>query len=281
MKRTLSLTLALLIILTFAGAALAADSFVFDNFDGRDPKNKPDLAPNGANMWWDNWANLKSSVDNGVLQLQYKPKAYDKEDYDTLEEYYAAAADWMGNWGEAIDMWSLDGIQWCKYLNIRVKGAEGGEEKKLIMDWHPEDSKFFAVRFSDLVLKDGSKAKITKEWQTLTIDLEKSGFPGMTNALHIRAFADCTIFLDDITFTDPVGAIVTTSKDTIMAGISVKESGKPGDLPIKQYIADLSAPATTTANPKTGDNGYILIAVITLILSAGAFTILKVRKSRA
>ena len=44
----------------------------------------------------------------------------------------------MGNWGEAVNMWALDGISYCKYLTIRVKGAEGGEENKLIMDWHPK-----------------------------------------------------------------------------------------------------------------------------------------------
>ena len=162
------------------------------------------------------------------------------EDYDSEEDYYAHAADWMGNWGEAVNMWAMDGISWCKYLTIRIKGEEGGEENKLIMDWHPEDAKFYAARFSDLVLADGTHPVITTEWQDLVIDLEASGFPGMTNAFHIRAFARCKIWLDEITFSEAVAPIDSTSSDTIQAGMTVPETGKPGDLPIKDYIAELN-----------------------------------------
>ena len=218
----------------------APDTFLWDNFADRDPNNKPDLAPNGASMWWDNWANLRASVDDGVAQIQYRPKAFDPEDYDDENDYYARAGDWMGNWGEAIDMWSLDGISYCKYLTIRVRGEVGGEENKLLMDWHPEDNKFFAARFSDLVLADGSKAAITTDWQDLKIDLEASGFPGMTNALHIRAFAECTIYLDELYFSDPIAPIDNTSTETIVSGFNVPETGRPGDLPIKDFIAALA-----------------------------------------
>ena len=213
--------------------------FMWDSFDGRDPNSKPDTAPNGASLWWDNWANLRASAEDGVVQIQFKPKEFNTDDFVDENDYYTRAGDWMGNWGEAIDMWSLEGIQYCKYLTIRIKGEVGGEENKLLMDWHPEDSKFYAARFSDLVLKDGSHPVITTEWQNLVIDLEKSGFPGMTNALHIRAFAECTISLDELYFSEPVGPIDTTSTDTIVAGFTVPESGKPADLPIKDFVAAL------------------------------------------
>ena len=213
--------------------------FMWDSFDGRDPNSKPDAAPNGASLWWDNWANLRASAEDGVVQLQFKPKEFNTDDFVDENDYYTRAGDWMGNWGEAIDMWSLEGIQYCKYLTIRIKGEVGGEESKLLMDWHPEDAKFYAARFSDLVLKDGSHPVITTEWQNLVIDLEKSGFPGMTNALHIRAFAECTISLDELYFSEPIGPIDTTSTDTIVAGFTVPESGKPADLPIKDFVAAL------------------------------------------
>ena len=108
------------------------------------------------------------------------------------------------------------------------------------MDWHPEDSKFYAARFSDLVLADGSKATITTEFQDLVIDLEASGFPGMTNAFHIRAFAPATIYIDEISFSDPIEAIDATSTETILAALTAPETGKPGDLPIKDYVAELA-----------------------------------------
>lgn len=245
MKKFISFVLAACMLLSLAAFASAAQeptapqSFLWDNFDDRDPNAKPDTAPNGASMWWDNWANLRAKNEDGAIKVDYRPKEYDPEDYDTEEEYYAAAGDWMGNWGEAIDMWALDGISWCKYMTIRVKGQTGGEENRLLMDWHPEDARFYAARFSDLVLADGSHPVITTEWQELVIDLEASGFPGMTNALHIRAFAPCVIWIDEITFSEPVAPIDATSSETIQAGMTAAETGKPAQLPIKDFVAEL------------------------------------------
>ena len=79
---------------------------------------------------------LLRARSKGMFKIDYRPKEYDPEDYDNEEDYYARAGDWMGNWGEAIDMWAMENIPFCKYLTIRVKGAEGGEENKPIMDWH-------------------------------------------------------------------------------------------------------------------------------------------------
>ena len=238
MKKIAALVLAVMMLLVAAVSALGeGETFLWDNFDERDPQSKPELAPNGVQIWWDNWANLRAKNEDGAIKIDYRPKAYDSEDYDTEDEYYAAAGDWMGNWGEAVNMWALDGISWCKYLTIRVKGAEGGEEKKLIMDWHPEDSKFYAARFSDLVLADGSHPVITTDWQDLVIDLEASGFPGMTNAFHFYAFAKNVIWLDEISFSDPVAPIDATSGETILAGLTAEETGKAWELPIQEYLA--------------------------------------------
>ena len=244
MKKILSLILAALLLIAAAAPVLAeGEVFLWDNFDDRDPNAKPEYGPNGVNIWWDNWANLRAKNEDGAIKIDYRPKAYDPDDYDTEEEYFAHAGDWMGNWGEAVNMWALDGISFCKYLTIRVKGAEGGEEAKLIMDWHPEDSKFYAARFSDLVLADGTHPVITTEWQDLVIDLEASGFPGMTNAFHIRAFAKCVIWVDEISFCEAVSPVDASSQQTILDGMTVPETGKPGDLPIQEYLAELEPAA--------------------------------------
>ena len=238
MKKFLAILLAAMMLLAVAAPALAeGEIFLWDNFDGNDrgAASKPELAPNGAPIWWDNWHNLRSKNEDGVLKIDYRPKAYDSEDYDSEDEYFAAAADWMANWGEAIDMWRLDGISYCKYLTIRIKGEEGGEENKMIMDWHPEDSKFYAARFSDLVLADGSHPVLTTEWQDLVIDLEASGFPGMTNAFHLRAFAKCVIYLDEIYFSEAVAPVTANPTE----GMTLTETGKPGELPIRDFLAEL------------------------------------------
>ena len=246
MKRFLAIVLAAMMLLAVALPALAeGEVFLWDNFDERDPNAKPELAPNGAPIWWDNWANLRAKNEDGAIKIDYRPKAFDyEEDYEGMEgvaneedalNLYYASADWLGNWGEAIDMWRLDGISYCKYLNIRIKGAEGGEEKKLIMDWHPEDSKFYAARFADLVVADGTHPVITTEWQDLVIDLEASGFPGMTNAFHIRAFAKAVIWLDEISFSEAVAPVTENPTD----GMTLPETGKPTDLPLRQFVEEL------------------------------------------
>jgi len=80
-------------------------------------------------IWWDNRANLRAKNEDGALKISYRPKEYDPEDYDSEDDYFAHAADRMANWGEAMNMWALEGISWCKYMTIRIKGEEGGEPR--------------------------------------------------------------------------------------------------------------------------------------------------------
>jgi len=215
--------------------AVVPDVFPWNDFTDRDPANKPDTAPNGMSMWWDNWANLRAGVDNGVVEISFRPGEFDPEDYDNLGDYYDRATDWMGNWGEAIDMWALDGISYCKYMTIRMAGAEGGEESRLMLHFQPEDGPSFVARFADLVTQGGGHPEITTDMQDIVIDLQASGFPGMTNRMHIRAFQPCTIFLDEIYFSEPVAPVDTTSAETIIAGFTVEAIGNPADLPIRSW----------------------------------------------
>jgi len=223
-----------------AEIARAHGIFSWNNFDNRDPNNKPDLAPNGANMWWDNWANLRAGVENGIVEISFRPAPFDREDFDDLDDYYDRASDWMGNWGEAINMWALDGIAFCRYLTFRMAGGEGGEEDKIMLHFQPEDGPSFVARFSDLVTVDGGSPAITTEMQDIMIDLQASGFPGMTNRMHIRAFVECTIFLDEIFFWGTVAMINGESPDTIFAGFTVEAIGNPADLPIREFVEEAS-----------------------------------------
>jgi len=212
-----------------------ADTFLWNNFVGRDPHNMPGVSPNGAPMWWDNWANLRANVENDIVQIQFRPGAFDPEDFDDYDDFYARASDWMGNWGEAIDMWSLDGISYMRYLTIRMAGEVGGEEMSLLLHFQPDDGPSFVARFADLVLADGSNPLITTDMQDIVINLEASGFPGMTNRMHIRAFAPATIFLDEIYFSGAIAPIDTTSSETIQAGFTVTPTGPPADLNIRGF----------------------------------------------
>ena len=45
--------LALTMVFAVTASVLAeGETYLWDNFDDRDPQAKPDLAPNGAHLWW-------------------------------------------------------------------------------------------------------------------------------------------------------------------------------------------------------------------------------------
>jgi len=218
--------------------AAVPDVFVWNNFADRIPTEdaKPDNSTSGVPIWWNNWANLRASNDNGAVTINYRPGKFDSEDFDDLDDYFSRPGDWMGNFGEAVNMWALEGISYCKYMTIRMAGGLGGEENFLILQFQPEDGPFFAARFADLVTKDGGSPEITTDMQDIVIDLHASGFPGMTNRMHIRAFAECTIILEEISFSEPTGLIDVDSPDSIIAGFSVQPTMNGlGDLPIREW----------------------------------------------
>jgi hypothetical protein len=72
-----------------------------------------------------------------------------------------------------------------------------------------------------MVTRGGDNVQITTEMQDIVIDLEASGFPGMTNRMHIRAFAGCTITIGEMAFSAPSKPIADT--DDILAGFTTPE----------------------------------------------------------
>jgi len=206
-------------------ATITRTEFRWNDFAGRDPHNNPGISAEGAPIWWDNWANLRAATGGDYVQIEFRPGAFDPEDFDDYDDFYARAFDWMGNWGEAVDMWSLDYISFCRYMRIRIRGAQGGEEQALLLHFQPNDGPVFMVPFDRLVTRGGEFARITADTQDIYIDLQASGLPGMTNRMHIRAFAPATIFLYSIDFVDPVGLVDATNNETIAAGFTVTETG--------------------------------------------------------
>ena len=88
MKKFVAFLLAALMVLAIAVPALAeGETFLWDNFDDRDPNNKPELGPNGVNIWWDNWANLRAKNEDGAIKIDYRPKEYDP-DYENNYCYF-------------------------------------------------------------------------------------------------------------------------------------------------------------------------------------------------
>ena len=55
MKKFLAFLLSLTMVFAMAAVAFAGgETYLWDNFDDRDPNAKPELAPNGVHLWWDN-----------------------------------------------------------------------------------------------------------------------------------------------------------------------------------------------------------------------------------
>ena len=86
----------------------------------------------------------------------------------------------------------------------------------------------------------GGNPQITTEMQDITIDLAASGFPGMTNRMHIRAFADCVIYIDEIFFHGAVSPINTTDNDTIAAGFPPTDIESINELPLQGFLDEIA-----------------------------------------
>jgi len=215
---------------------LARGVFVWNNFIGRDPHNNPGISTAGVNIWWDNWANMRASAEADSVRIEFRPGAFDPEDFDDYDDYFARAMDWMGNWGEAVNMWALDGITLARYLVITVRGAEGGEENSLLLHFQPEGGPLFMARFADLTARGGGAVEIADEMEEIWIDLAASGFPGMTNRMHIRAFGGCVIYLQEIRFEGAAGAF---DADNPLETIGGQPLSGFYQVPVRQFVEEL------------------------------------------
>ncbi|MDR2599252.1 MAG: hypothetical protein LBC73_03150 [Oscillospiraceae bacterium] len=211
------------------------DKFIWNDFVGYDPSDPATgdfaVASTGMARWWANLYNLRAGIDNDILQLDFRPTPFDSRDYDDVNQYFESAGDWMGNWGEAINMWAMEGIDNCAYLTFRMRGAVGGEEYAMMLHFQPEDGPSYVARFADLKTADGDFVEITTDMQDIVIDLAASGFPGMTNRMHIRAFLAATIFIEEIYFSNPVGGLDPDDPVSSMP----PEIGAPTSLPIRHW----------------------------------------------
>lgn len=84
-----------------------------------------------------------------------------------------------------------------KYIIMKIKGEKGGEEKLLSLN---PDAKGL-VNFTDFKGPDGGPIpSITKEYQAIVIDIQKSGFnlPNGFEAIHFNNTGALTVYIDEI-----------------------------------------------------------------------------------
>lgn len=99
------------------------------------------------------------------------------------------------------DGWYGEGVAFkdpeYRYMIMKIKGEEGGEEKLLSMN---PDAKG-PVNFTDFKGPDGEPVPpITKDYQNLVVDIRKSGFdlPYGFEAIHFNNTGALTVYIDEI-----------------------------------------------------------------------------------
>lgn len=173
----------------------------------------------GITIYWIQWANAAPKIENNALKLQMDAKG------------------WFGEGGMIKDAA-------YKYIVIKVKGEKGGEEKTLSLN---PDAKGL-VKYTDLKGADGkSLPGITKDYQNIVIDIEKSGFklPGGFEALHFNNTDPITLYIDEI-YLSKDG---TVSQDTAASGDKTST-----EQPSANNTNDNQAPAAQTSSDKTDSN---------------------------
>ncbi|MCL2082936.1 MAG: hypothetical protein FWH04_06850 [Oscillospiraceae bacterium] len=304
MKRTLAIALVLTFALSFT-SVFAADKLWFDDFKtkGRPQGNRIDDVsnPDGVRGYWQNVSKRVNGAEatfaNDQVNIKYH---WGGPDDDEGEDGWAKknwGSRWLyGYWGEAfrnpcagIKSQDEDTVYY-KYLNIKMKGAKGGEEKYLILEKAPKDEVYWHKYFEDLTLKGGGKPKITTGFTTLTIDLKASGFPQMTDRLQIlSALKDVEITIDEIYYTeiDPSG-VAPTKKGTYYADLEIKNLNKDGTPKDGSSSASGNESASesgsvegTKSSPSTFDGSFLLYALAFLLISVGAMTFVRLRKSNS
>ncbi|MBQ6891947.1 MAG: hypothetical protein IJN47_04970, partial [Clostridia bacterium] len=78
------------------------ESFLWDDFQDRDPEHMPEVGPNGASIRESSWKNVRAKNDGGALKLDMRPPAFDGKTYESEDAYYAHADEWMADWGETV-----------------------------------------------------------------------------------------------------------------------------------------------------------------------------------
>ncbi len=189
----------------------------------------------GIQIYWINWSNAEPKVENNALKLQMK------------------AQGWFGE-GAALKDPAY------KYIVIKVKGENGGEEKALSLN---PDAKG-AVKFTDLKGADGKPIPgITKEYQSIVIDIAKSGFklPDGFEAMHFNNTDPITIYIDEMYLskdgkvTEAGSSTDNNNGNTAQPSTPEPDKNKPTDSNTNTpQPAASDTPANSTVSPEPTNN---------------------------
>ncbi|MDR1663822.1 MAG: hypothetical protein LBR83_02740, partial [Clostridiales bacterium] len=228
------------------------NSFLVDDFNRASLMLDPEMeiAPGGQFggvntdgniIYWIQFnEDTKPVIEDGVLRLE------------------ATGSGWYGT---ATDPAYLDEYN-C--VAFRIKGAEGGEEELLTFNPDTLGSKTFA----ELIGPDGNPVPgITTDWQTVVIDLVKSGWIGLADGkefyqnMHLNTNGPVTVFIDEIYFT------------AVNLEESLATAAAPTEAPTSATTeAATAAPVPAEAPAATFNTARLLLIILLSFVVVGAVT---------
>jgi hypothetical protein len=274
-KRKSLLTLALAAAMTLISVGLGGvkASAAGDTTMLLDDYNRPSLGvegkggayntPNskGIAIYWMQMSNAVAKIENNALKLQMDGNGWFGEGAALKDPTY-------------------------KFIIIKVKGEKGGEEKTLSLN---PDAKG-GVKYTDLKGADGKPVPaITKEYQNIVIDIEKSGFkiPEGFEAMHFNNVDPITIYIDEIYIskdgkpTDFSSTSQTNNEQASTTQTAQQPSNEQTNTaqPVKEQVE--SKPASTAVVEKSSSSKGVLIGVIggaAVLGIGGVIYVLYIRK---
>ncbi|MDR1687691.1 MAG: hypothetical protein LBS21_03655 [Clostridiales bacterium] len=155
-----------------------------------------------------------------------------------------------------------------KYLVMRVKGVDGGDYSGLLLNLGAKNP----VLFSDMKGADGgSLPAIGTDWVTLVIDLNASGIV-FDQGFHLNSDKPGTLYIDTIYYTSTAPeveapAVAAPVSEEAEAEVEVAATAAEGE-EVAEIVSDKELPG---ANPQTGDNNFVVLAAVAvLVFGAGA-----------
>jgi hypothetical protein len=274
-KRKSLLTLALAAAMTLISVGLdgVKASAAGDTTMLLDDYNRPSLGvegkggayntPNskGIAIYWIQMSNAVAKIENNALKLQMD------------------ANGWFGEGAALKD-------PTYKFIIIKVKGEKGGEEKTLSLN---PDAKG-GVKYTDLKGADGKPVPaITKEYQNIVIDIEKSGFkiPEGFEAMHFNNVDPITIYIDEIYISkdgkpaDFSSGNQTSNEQPTTTQPAQQPSNEQTTTAQPEKEQSESKPASTAVVEKSSSSKGVLIGVIggaAVLAIGGVIYVLYIRK---
>jgi hypothetical protein len=243
------------------------NSFLVDDFNRASLMLDPELE-----IWPGGEFGQPNTDGNVVYWIQFNEQTTPVIEAGGVLKLTAAGSGWYGT---ATDLAFTDEYN-C--VAFRIKGENGGEETALTFNPDTLGSKTFA----ELIGPDGNPVPpITAEWQTIVVDIAKSGWPWLADGkqsyqnIHLNTNGPLTVYIDEIYFTQVASENTAEPLPAEVSGVTEPAvSAEPGGTPPAE--TDTAAPTAKPTPPPLPeppfDTGRLILAAVLALIIIGAVT---------